>query len=213
LAIRLLLVVRVPGVVGSAGPFLCPPAARDALSQEELRDLSGVSRATIADLEAGNRGAQPRTIRKLAEALGVEPDDLYGELQAPKAEAPPSQQPPLNGFVVEERRPSILADAITAAAEAWLAALTNPNITIQKRFGIRDAAIELFEHINARVVRTWESLPIETRRDIVRAMAALNEVPEESYRLMPEDTLQDSSDVRRAERRRKIREWTDRISA
>ena len=78
--------------------------ARAALSQEELRDLSSVSRATIADLEAGNRGAQPRTIRKLAEALDIEPDDLYGVPEYPLTEAPPSpEQPPLNGFEEEWR--------------------------------------------------------------------------------------------------------------
>ena len=77
---------------------------RAALSQEELHNRSGVSRATIADLEAGNRGAQPRTIRKLAEALHVEPDDLYGGPEHPLVEAPPSSQPTLNGELEEERR-------------------------------------------------------------------------------------------------------------
>jgi transcriptional regulator with XRE-family HTH domain len=47
-----------------------------ALSQMELAERSGVSRATIADLEAGNRGAQPRTLRKLAGALRASPADL-----------------------------------------------------------------------------------------------------------------------------------------
>ncbi len=47
-----------------------------ALSQMELAERSGVSRATIADLEAGKRGSQPRTLRKLADALGVKPKDL-----------------------------------------------------------------------------------------------------------------------------------------
>jgi transcriptional regulator with XRE-family HTH domain len=104
--------------------------ARAALSQEELSDHSGVSRATIADLEAGNRGAQPRTIRKLAEALGVEPEDLYGVPEAPKVEAPPSsEQPRLNGFEEERREPSyeVALEAARrqseqdrqAAARAW----------------------------------------------------------------------------------------------
>jgi transcriptional regulator with XRE-family HTH domain len=60
---------------------------RATLSQEDLRERSGISRATIADLEAGNRGAQPRTIRHLAAALGVQPADLYGESEVPKARA------------------------------------------------------------------------------------------------------------------------------
>jgi transcriptional regulator with XRE-family HTH domain len=49
---------------------------RVALSQEGLAKKSGVSRATIADLEAGKRPARPSTRRKLAEALGVEPAEL-----------------------------------------------------------------------------------------------------------------------------------------
>jgi len=49
---------------------------RASLSQEELAERAGVSRATIADLERGNRKPQPKTRRKLAEALGVEPYEL-----------------------------------------------------------------------------------------------------------------------------------------
>lgn len=52
-----------------------------SLSQMELSERSGVSRATIADLELGKRGAQPKTRRKLAEALGVEPWELVGNIQ------------------------------------------------------------------------------------------------------------------------------------
>jgi transcriptional regulator with XRE-family HTH domain len=47
-----------------------------ALSQEDLARKSGVSRGTIADLEAGKRPARPSTRRKLAEALGVQPAEL-----------------------------------------------------------------------------------------------------------------------------------------
>lgn len=51
-----------------------------SLSQVELAERSGVSRATIADLEAGKRGAQPKTRRKIAAALGVEPYELTKEV-------------------------------------------------------------------------------------------------------------------------------------
>ena len=54
---------------------------RASFSQMELSELSGVSRATIADLELGKRGARPRTRRKLAKALGVEPWELVGDFQ------------------------------------------------------------------------------------------------------------------------------------
>jgi len=49
---------------------------RVSLSQEELAERAGVSRTTIADLELGKRRPHPKTRRKLAEALGVEPHQL-----------------------------------------------------------------------------------------------------------------------------------------
>ena len=54
---------------------------RASFSQMELSKISGVSRATIADLELGKRGARPRTRRRLAKALGVEPWELVGDVQ------------------------------------------------------------------------------------------------------------------------------------
>jgi transcriptional regulator with XRE-family HTH domain len=54
---------------------------RASFSQMELSQISGVSRATIADLELGKRGARPRTRRRLAKALGVEPWELIGDVQ------------------------------------------------------------------------------------------------------------------------------------
>jgi transcriptional regulator with XRE-family HTH domain len=47
-----------------------------ALSLRELAEKSGVSFDSIHKLETGRRAAQPRTIRKLAEALDVEPKEL-----------------------------------------------------------------------------------------------------------------------------------------
>jgi XRE family transcriptional regulator, regulator of sulfur utilization len=47
-----------------------------ALSLRALGERSGVAFATINNLENGNRPARLVTIRKLAEALGVEPRDL-----------------------------------------------------------------------------------------------------------------------------------------
>jgi transcriptional regulator with XRE-family HTH domain len=44
-----------------------------ALSLRASGDRSGVTFATINNLENGNRPARLATIRKLAEALGVEP--------------------------------------------------------------------------------------------------------------------------------------------
>jgi transcriptional regulator with XRE-family HTH domain len=47
-----------------------------ALSQQDLETISGVAQATLSDLEQGKRGARASTVRRLAEALGVEPTKL-----------------------------------------------------------------------------------------------------------------------------------------
>jgi transcriptional regulator with XRE-family HTH domain len=49
------------------------------LSLRELEQRSGVSYNTIWRIEDGRQGAHPRTVRKLAEALGVEPSELLKE--------------------------------------------------------------------------------------------------------------------------------------
>jgi transcriptional regulator with XRE-family HTH domain len=54
---------------------------RAGMSQQELAEKAGVERATISNLENRKRAAQPPTISKLAEALGVDEEDL---ISAPK---------------------------------------------------------------------------------------------------------------------------------
>ena len=49
---------------------------RRVLTLEELAERAGVGRNTIWRLEHGVMGAQPRTIRKLAKALNIEPEEL-----------------------------------------------------------------------------------------------------------------------------------------
>jgi transcriptional regulator with XRE-family HTH domain len=46
------------------------------LSMRELEEMSGVSYNTIWRLENSVTGAQPRTIRKIAGALGIDPAEL-----------------------------------------------------------------------------------------------------------------------------------------
>ena len=50
-----------------------------ALSQRDLSRITGIAFDTISRLETGKQRAQPRTIRKLAEALAVEPRELMKE--------------------------------------------------------------------------------------------------------------------------------------
>ena len=56
------------------GLWGCRQAAN--LTQRQLASLVGSSQTTIRSLEALRRGAYPKTIRKLAEALEVSPVDL-----------------------------------------------------------------------------------------------------------------------------------------
>jgi DNA-binding XRE family transcriptional regulator len=51
------------------------------LTQDELSELSGVGRATIARIERGKTVPQARIVRALARALGVEPIELVREPQ------------------------------------------------------------------------------------------------------------------------------------
>ena len=46
------------------------------LSQKELSEIARVSPGTVYRLENGLRGAYPGTVRKLASAFGVAPEDL-----------------------------------------------------------------------------------------------------------------------------------------
>jgi transcriptional regulator with XRE-family HTH domain len=58
------------------GPRLRRLRRERALSQRELSSRMGIAFDTISRLETGKQRAQPRTIRKLADALGVEPIEL-----------------------------------------------------------------------------------------------------------------------------------------
>ncbi|TMF12612.1 MAG: helix-turn-helix transcriptional regulator [Chloroflexi bacterium] len=47
------------------------------LSQQDLAELAGVARTTISDFERGQRKKpHPRTIRRLAKALGCKPQEV-----------------------------------------------------------------------------------------------------------------------------------------
>jgi transcriptional regulator with XRE-family HTH domain len=53
---------------------------RKALTQQELADRAGINRVTLARIETGGAEPYPATVRKLAEALGVEPAELMEPL-------------------------------------------------------------------------------------------------------------------------------------
>jgi transcriptional regulator with XRE-family HTH domain len=54
-------------------PALREVRLRQTLSQRDLAQKAGVAPKTIVDLELGRQEPRLRTIRRIAEALGVEP--------------------------------------------------------------------------------------------------------------------------------------------
>jgi transcriptional regulator with XRE-family HTH domain len=61
-------------------PALAAHRRRRGLTQRQLSELAGVAHTTVQRLESLSRGAYPQTLRKLASALGVAPEELlHGE--------------------------------------------------------------------------------------------------------------------------------------
>jgi transcriptional regulator with XRE-family HTH domain len=84
---------------------------RKALTQQQLAERAGVNRVTIARIESGTDEPFPTTVRKVADALGVEPEELL-EPVAEKASNGPAGTP-VNGTA-----PDLSLDArITVADE------------------------------------------------------------------------------------------------
>ena len=50
---------------------------RRAMSQRKLAEAAGMSQRAIVDLETDRREPHPSTLGKLAEALSVEPSELF----------------------------------------------------------------------------------------------------------------------------------------
>jgi DNA-binding XRE family transcriptional regulator len=60
-------------------PGLAAHRRRRGLTQRQLGELAGVAHSTVQRLESLSRGAYPKTLRKLASALGLAPEDLLQE--------------------------------------------------------------------------------------------------------------------------------------
>jgi transcriptional regulator with XRE-family HTH domain len=76
------------------------------LTVRELADRSGVSEDTITKLEHGHRNARPSTIRKLAKALDVTPQQLRRapEPAVPLSKAPREAGPTEDTRIADRRR-------------------------------------------------------------------------------------------------------------
>jgi transcriptional regulator with XRE-family HTH domain len=81
LVVNILLVykLRMGKSIGINGQRLRELRVEQALTLRALGERSGVAFDTINKLELGRRPAHASTIRKLADALGVEPKELMKE--------------------------------------------------------------------------------------------------------------------------------------
>lgn len=61
---------------GTPLPGLAAQRRRRALTQKRLAEMAGVAHTSVQQLESLRRGGYPQTIRRLASALGVEPEEL-----------------------------------------------------------------------------------------------------------------------------------------
>ena len=66
----------MPGWQTVDGERLRRLRAERMLSQSDLAKMAQTTQATVSSLERGLRTAQPRTVRRLADALGVYPFEL-----------------------------------------------------------------------------------------------------------------------------------------
>jgi transcriptional regulator with XRE-family HTH domain len=60
-------------------PALAAHRRKMGLTQRQLGELAGVAHTTVQQVESFKRGAYPQTLRKLATALGVAPEELLHE--------------------------------------------------------------------------------------------------------------------------------------
>ena len=61
-------------------PALAAHRRRRGLTQRQLGELAGVAHTTVQRLESLKRGAYPQTLRKVATAIGIAPEELlHGE--------------------------------------------------------------------------------------------------------------------------------------
>jgi len=81
--------MATPGEAGSFAVLLQRYRAAAGVSQEELAERAGLSRRSISDLERGERRLpHVATVRRLAAAMDLNPDDRGALLSKSRREAP-----------------------------------------------------------------------------------------------------------------------------
>jgi transcriptional regulator with XRE-family HTH domain len=166
------------------------------LSLRQAAAQTGVTKETLSDLERDRRTPHPPTLAKIARGYGVEISDLLGpvveeESSVPKEPAPPSpEQLRLNGFLNEERRPSIfeitlialLREVVAPAAEEWLRIVSDPTTERGRAYALTKRA-QTIEDVIATFLGDeadpWAGLSPEGKRTITRVTALTDRIVEQ----------------------------------
>ncbi|HEX5566724.1 MAG TPA: helix-turn-helix transcriptional regulator [Streptomyces sp.] len=67
------------GLYAALGQRLLAARRRRGVTQQELADAVGLTRASVANIEAGNQRIQVHTLIAAAQALGLDPAVLLSE--------------------------------------------------------------------------------------------------------------------------------------
>lgn len=164
-------------------PRLKDVRRRRALTQQQLADRAGVNRVTIARIEGGKDAPFPTTVRKVAAALGVDPEELLEPVAATAANGPPSA--PVNGMaaglpldapimVVDEenvyrllRSAPDLVPLINEAAEQLSRYFPDAGLRLSHMFDPEGEGEEL-------ILGALPYQGVATKQDVDEAMAALD---------------------------------------
>jgi transcriptional regulator with XRE-family HTH domain len=156
---------------------------RKALTQQQLADRAGVNRVTIARIEGGKDEPFPTTVRKVADALGVDPEELLEPVAASVANGPFTA--PVNGAaadlsldaritVVDEenverllRSTPDLAPLVNEAAEQLSRYFPDARLQLRHMFEPEGDEEEL-------ILGALTNQEVDTDPDVDEAMAALD---------------------------------------
>lgn len=185
------------------------------LSQRDLSELSKVHFNTISGIESRGHKPRPSTLRRLAEALDVDVEDLTG---APKGEAPLFSDVPTRGPV--ERRVDYLTapTALVEGVESWLreqmAAGAGLEVVERAAWFHRlflDRAVERYG-----LTRSTSDLPPEEARALERLAVALDDLRstvDEGYGFAIDRLVDRKAEVEQLGERRGARADSERRTA
>jgi transcriptional regulator with XRE-family HTH domain len=102
---------------------------RKGMAQADLAEEVGLNRSSISTLETGTTHPRPATIRELARALEIDPNDLFEGPQAQKEGAPPGSVHAVAGGEAEKLE---ILEAITTSILEMIEGLDPANNQVDR---------------------------------------------------------------------------------